>query len=293
MFVKSGSAEKVRKINRVRMPRSDPQRSGNRLLSRSLCNQKLEGKSEVRIGLHMTARRRNAKSGHVVGEQLGLYRSLDDRSAAPEPVGGFSQQRKSAEEIEKQNQAAAAQSLFVIKKHDATRLHYDLRLEWNRVMVSWAIPEGPSYCPEHKRKAIQVEDHVKEYAGFEGVIPEGRPGAGTVMLWDTGIWQLRSGCVDASAGLRDGYLKFTMHGEKVKGNWTLTRMAGKEGNPRRPLWLLIKDPDQFARSCNEPSILEEAPNSVVKGRSLEEIAQYWVKGKSKSTSQEELFWKHS
>lgn len=235
----------------------------------------------------MAARRRNTKSGHVVGAQLDLYRSVDDCSVALEPVGS-AEQRKSAEEIEMQNRSAAARLLFVIKKHDATRLHYDLRLEWNWVLMSWAIPDGPSYCTKHKRKAIQVEDHAREHAGFEGIIPEGRPGAGTVMLWDVGTWELQPGCVDADAGLRDGYLKFTMHGEKIKGNWTLVRMAGEESNRRRPLWLLIKDPDQFARSCNEPNILEKAPNSVITGRSLEEISGDWAKGKSKRTSQAEF-----
>jgi len=237
----------------------------------------------------MTARRRNTKSGYLVGAQLELYRPMDDCPVVLELADGFPKQPKAAEEIHIRNCAAAAQLLFVIKKHHATRLHYDLRLEWNRVMVSWAIPEGPSYCPEHMRKAIQVKDHAREYAGFEGIIPQGRPGAGIVMLWDRGTWELQPGCVDVEAGLRDGFLKFTMHGEKIKGDWTLVRMAAAKGNRRSPLWLLIKDPDQFARASDKPSILEEAPNSVIKGRSLEEIDRDWAKGKSKSTSQAELF----
>src|ERR1700761_7915126 len=101
----------------------------------------------------MTARRWNTKSGHAAGAQLDLYRSVGDCPAVPKPIGGSAEQRKSAEEIEIQKRSAAAQSLFVIKKHDATRLHYDLRLEWNWVLKSWAIPDGPSYCTEHKRQA--------------------------------------------------------------------------------------------------------------------------------------------
>jgi bifunctional non-homologous end joining protein LigD len=179
--------------------------------------------------------------------------------------------------------------LYVIKKHRATSLHYDLRLRWNWAMLSWAIPQGLSYCPEHRRKAIQVEDHERKNAGFEGVIPEGRYGAGEVMLWDRGTWAPQPECADVDAGLRDGCLKFTVHGEKIKGNWTLVRIAEADSNAPRPLWLLSKDPDQFARTAHQPSIIDEAPNSVATGRSLQEIARDWVKGKSKSTSQWDLF----
>ena len=183
---------------------------------------------------------------------------------------------------------SVAQSLFVFKKHDATRLHYDFRLAWNGVLKSWAIPDGPSYCPERPREAIQMEDHAREHAAFEGMIPEGRPGAGTVMLWDRGFWEFHPGC-DVDAGLRDGRLEFTLCGEKIKGDWTLVRMPDKGVIHRRPVWLLSKTADQFARPCNEPNILEEEPNSVLTGRSLEEIAQDWLKGKRKNPSQGELF----
>ena len=131
-------------------------------------------------------------------------------------------------------------------------------------------------------------DHAKEHAAFEGMFPEGRPGAGTVMLWDRGTWELQSGCVDVDAALRDGCLKFTLYGEKIKGNWTLLRIADKQVGERL-LWWLIKDTDQFARSLSEPGILDEAPDSVGTGRSLEQIAADWVKGKGKSVSQLELF----
>lgn len=237
----------------------------------------------------MKTKSRNAKSGRTAGAQLELYRSMEDCSGIEELFAGSAKQRKSAEEIAAHNRAVAGQLLFVIKKHDATRLHYDLRLEWNWVLLSWALPEGPSYCPEHKRMAIQVEDHAREYAGFEGIIPEGRPGAGTVMLWDVGTWGPQPGYADVDAALRNGCLKFTMHGEKIKGSWTLARRSGGDGNGQKPIWLLSKDSDQLARTSNEPSILEEAPGSVHAGRTLEDIARYWVKDKSRNELQAELF----
>lgn len=237
----------------------------------------------------MTKKSRNARGGRITGVQLDLYRHADDCSVVPKPFGGSAEQRKSAEEIAIQNRAAAGQLLFAIKKHDATRLHYDLRLEWNWVLLSWAIPEGPSYYPEDKREAIQVEDHSREYAGFEGIIPAGRRGAGIVMLWDVGTWEPQSGHAAVDAALRNGCLKFTMHGQKIKGNWTLVRKTGKDGNGPGSLWLLSKDPDEHARASHEPSILEEAPNSVSTNRTLADIDRDWVKGKSKNGSQAKLF----
>jgi bifunctional non-homologous end joining protein LigD len=121
------------------------------------------------------------------------------------------------------------------------------------------------------------------------MIPEGRPGAGTVMLWDSGTWELQSGGVDAGAALRDGILKFTLHGQKMKGGWTLVRTASRQGDRQYPIWLLSKDDDEFARAFDETDILEEAPDSVLTGRSLEKIAQEWTTGKRKSTSQAGLF----
>lgn len=237
----------------------------------------------------MASKSRKAKRDCATNAQLELYPLVGDRTTAFEPIVNSPIQLKSAEEITAQNRAAAAQSLFVIKKHRATRLHYDLRLRWNWVMLSWAIPEGPSYCPEHQRQAIQVEDHARENVSFEGVFPQGRPGAGEVILWDRGTWELQPGCIGVEKALREGRLKFAMHGEKIKGNWTLIREAGLESNQRAPLWLLIKDRDEFARASCEPSILDEAPNSVITGRSLEETARYWIDGKTKSRLQPDLF----
>jgi bifunctional non-homologous end joining protein LigD len=219
----------------------------------------------------MTAKRTTRKkSVDIIDEQLELYRSMRDFSATPEPAGG--QTAKSVRSAKKVATTTSTPLPFVIQKHAASRLHYDFRLGWNGVLKSWAIPKGPSYCTKDKRLAAQVEDHPMEYGGFEGIIPQGRYGGGTVMLWDTGTWEPHAGFEDVDAGLRSGSLKFTMHGKKMKGNWALIRMGGKAANVKKPNWLLIKEHDSFERPDDEPSITEEAPDSVATGRSMDEIA---------------------
>jgi len=161
---------------------------------------------------------------------------------------------------------------FVIQKHAATRLHYDFRLGWNGVLKSWAVAKGPSYFVGDKRLAVQVEDHPMEYGGFEGIIPKGQYGGGTVMIWDEGTWEPQAGHTDVDAALGTGQLKFIVHGKKMKGKWALIRMGGKAANESKPNWLLIKEHDEFERGSGDPPITEEAANSVVTGRSLEEIA---------------------
>ncbi|MEP6993188.1 MAG: DNA polymerase ligase N-terminal domain-containing protein [Acidobacteriota bacterium] len=155
---------------------------------------------------------------------------------------------------------------FVIQKHRATALHYDFRLEWNGVMLSWAVPKGPSLDPSVKRLAMQVEDHPIEYNSFEGIIPEGEYGGGTVMIWDRGTWTPEGEDVDAA--LKKGELKLALDGEKLQGSWVLvrTRRRGEE----RPAWLLIKHRDSTAGAKD---IAEEEPRSVVSGRLLVEIAR--------------------
>ena len=155
---------------------------------------------------------------------------------------------------------------YVIQKHRATALHYDFRLEWNGVLLSWAIPKGPSLDPTAKRMATHVEDHPLEYAAFEGIIAAGEYGGGTVMVWDRGTWAPESPDVDAA--LEKGVLKFTLLGEKLKGSWVLVRTKGW-GLPKRPAWLLIKHRDDFV---SDEDIAETRPRSVVSNRLLTEIA---------------------
>jgi bifunctional non-homologous end joining protein LigD len=155
---------------------------------------------------------------------------------------------------------------YVIQKHRATALHYDFRLEWNGVLLSWAVPKGPSLDPSVKRFATHVEDHPIEYARFEGIIPEGQYGGGTVMIWDDGTWSPQSPDVDAA--LQKGDLKFTLLGEKLKGSWVLVRTKGWGGSSK-PTWLLIKHRDDFA---SDEDITETRPRSVVSNRLLTEIA---------------------
>jgi bifunctional non-homologous end joining protein LigD len=157
---------------------------------------------------------------------------------------------------------------FVIQKHAARRLHYDLRLELDGVMKSWAVTRGPSMVPGEKRLAVQVEDHPIDYNKFEGTIPQGEYGGGTVMIWDRGAWTPEG---DAHRGLQKGHLSFSLDGEKLHGSWHLVRMHRRPGE-KRDNWLLIKQHDQYERSARDKDILEEMPLSVASGRSMDEIA---------------------
>ena len=132
----------------------------------------------------------------------------------------------------------------MIQKHRASQLHYDFRLEWNGVLLSWAVPKGPSLDPATKRLAMQVEDHPVDYADFEGVIPAGEYGGGTVMVWDQGTWEPEQ--TDVDAALAKGDLKFTLHGKKLKGSWVLVRTRGFGSSSGKSSWLLIKHRDQYA-----------------------------------------------
>jgi bifunctional non-homologous end joining protein LigD len=148
---------------------------------------------------------------------------------------------------------------FVVQKHAARRLHYDFRLEWEGVLRSWAVPKGPSLDPSVKRMAVQVEDHPVSYGSFEGVIPAGEYGAGTVIVWDRGRWEPIG---DAARGFREGKIKFLLEGEKLRGGFTLVRMKGRE-DERQPSWLLIKEKDEFARPTAEFDVVEEQGDSVI------------------------------
>ena len=188
---------------------------------------------------------------------LEKYRAKRNFKQTPEPRGKST--RKRIQDL-----------TYVIQKHAASQLHYDFRLELNGVLLSWAVPKGPSLDPADKRLAMHVEDHPIEYGGFEGVIPEHQYGAGTVMLWDSGTWSPK---VDPVAGYAKGHLKFELHGDKLRGGWTLVRTAGSKygGKTGKRAWLLIKERDAFARPGDAP-IVDKAPDSVASGRSLEQIA---------------------
>jgi bifunctional non-homologous end joining protein LigD len=156
---------------------------------------------------------------------------------------------------------------YLIQKHAARRLHYDLRLEMDGVLKSWAVTRGPSLVPGEKRLAVHVEDHPLEYGDFEGTIPKGEYGGGTVILWDRGRW---SPIGDIKKGYAKGHLDFELHGEKLKGRWHLVRMA-KRPRDKKENWLLIKGDDEFARTEDAPDILEERPESVKTGRVVEDV----------------------
>ncbi len=217
-----------------------------------------------KISANSTAKKAPTKktsASDSVDQQLARYRSMRDFHITAEPAGGA-----------KGKPHLTGALPFVIQKHAASHLHYDFRLGWNGVLKSWAVAKGPSYYPGDRRLAVQVEDHPMEYGGFEGIIPKGQYGGGTVMVWDQGTWTPQPGYENVDAGLRDGSLKFVMHGTKMKGKWTLVRMGGKAANESKPNWLLIKEHDDFERPETGPAITEEEPNSVVTGRSLDQIA---------------------
>jgi bifunctional non-homologous end joining protein LigD len=203
-----------------------------------------------------------ASAADAVDKQLARYRSMRDFNVTAEPSGTSGKDQGKGEGLP-----------FCVQKHAASHLHYDFRLGWNGVLKSWAVAKGPSYVTADKRLAVQVEDHPMEYGGFEGIIPAGQYGGGTVMVWDQGTWEPQTGYTDVDAGLRDGSLKFILHGTKLKGKWALIRMGGKWAKEKKPNWLLIKEHDNFERRADETSVTEAEPNSAVTGRTMEEIAR--------------------
>jgi len=210
-----------------------------------------------------------SQASDAVDQQLARYHSMRDFNVTSEPKGSDLKSEKSSSS---NNPRVKTGLPFVIQKHAASHLHYDFRLGWNGVLKSWACAKGPSYYTGDRRLAVQVEDHPIDYGGFEGIIPQGQYGGGTVMIWDQGTWEPQPGHTDVDAGLRAGSLKFTLHGSKMKGNWTLVRMGGKAASEKKPNWLLIKEHDPFERTEKDKPITEEAPDSVVTKRSLEQIA---------------------
>ena len=207
----------------------------------------------------MATRRRTGKGTGTEVKPLAEYKRKRDFSKTAEPAG----------------KAAGSRSKralrFVIQKHAASRLHFDFRLELDGVMKSWAVPKGPSLDPSVKRLAVEVEDHPVDYNAFEGTIPEGEYGGGTVMIWDQGTYEYggdsTSGVAGLRRGLEKGTLEFTLAGKRLKGTWVLirTRRAGKAQQ-----WLLIKQRDRYASSTVDPTT--KYLKSAATGRTMEEIA---------------------
>jgi bifunctional non-homologous end joining protein LigD len=187
--------------------------------------------------------------------ELNTYRKKRDFEKTPEPSG-------------EAKVVPSKRRRFVIQKHAATRLHYDLRLEFDGVFKSWAVTRGPSLDPHDKRLAVEVEDHPLDYGDFEGTIPKDQYGGGTVQLWDRGYWESD----DPERGFKKGDLKFTLDGDKLHGSWVLVRMRHDRTGGKRTNWLLIKHRDDFAKEGEANDVLDE-DQSVASGRSMEQIAQ--------------------
>jgi bifunctional non-homologous end joining protein LigD len=189
--------------------------------------------------------------------KLKEYRKKRNFGSTPESRGAGDVQEKGNDSL-----------IYVVQKHIASHLHYDFRLEWRGVLLSWAVPKGPSLDPAVKRLAMQTEDHPIEYSEFEGVIPAGEYGAGIVMLWDQGAWQPETADVDKS--LQNGEIKFALQGKKLKGLWVLIRTRGFGKNPTRSAWLLIKHRDHYASTDD---VTQKEPRSITSQRLLTDIAK--------------------
>ena len=190
--------------------------------------------------------------------KLKLYRDRRDFRRSPEPSG-------------KVGRRVSSRPIFVVQKHDASQLHYDFRLEIDGVLKSWAVPKGPSLDSRERRLAVATEDHPLAYADFEGVIPQGQYGGGTVLVWDAGTYKNRSEddrgrSLSPEQALETGKLRFELWCKKLRGNWVLVRMKKGRGKDN---WLLIKEKDEYADARRKP--LKTQLRSVLSGRGLEEI----------------------
>lgn len=192
---------------------------------------------------------------------LKKYRQKRNFRKTPEPKG------------KKHKLSKKRPLIYVIQKHAASHLHYDFRLQLNGVLLSWAVPKGPSLNPADKRLAVHVEDHPLEYADFEGIIPEGEYGGGTVMVWDLGTWQPLT---EPEEAYKKGKLTFNLQGKKLQGGWALVEMHGAAGNHGKN-WLLLKHQDAAAKKRFD--ITKKEPDSALTGRTMEEITE--AKGKQK------------
>jgi bifunctional non-homologous end joining protein LigD len=226
-----------------------------RAVARKRAPAKAAAKRAGRKATRKTARKTTTRAA-ATPDSLDVYNAKRDFSKTAEPAG--------------RKEKTASKLRFVVQKHAASHLHFDFRLELDGAMKSWAVPKGPSYDPTVKRLAMEVEDHPIEYNKFEGTIPQGEYGGGTVMIWDRGTYEAADG--GGVASLRDGYrrgdLKFIMHGERMQGSWVLVRT--RRGDRGRSQWLLIKHRDHLAMGGAD--IVAAVQTSVVTGRTMEEIA---------------------
>ena len=194
----------------------------------------------------------------TIDKKLKVYRTRRDLERSPEPYGG---KRKHAKKLK-----------FVVQKHDASHLHYDFRLEIDGVLVSWAVPKGPSMDPKVKRLAMQTDDHPMEYGKFEGIIPEGSYGAGTVIVWDTGtfenIREKNEKLVPLDSCLKQGHIDVWLLGKKLKGGFSLIRFGGIDNKKQ---WLLVKKNDEYAKSGHAWKRTSE--KSVLSGKTLRQMEQ--------------------
>jgi|SRR5579872_667771 len=212
-------------------------------------------------------------------DSLKEYRKKRDFKESPEPYSAkasFDKLRMSGGKPKK----TKGKNIFVIQKHDASHLHYDLRLEMNGALKSWAIPKGPSTDPQDKRLAIETEDHPMEYATFEGVIPEGHYGAGPVIVWDNGtfdnIKEKDGKIIPLNQCYKNGQIEVNLHGKKLQGGYALVRTASNNEDKKK--WLFIKMKDEFADARRNPVASE--PESVISGKTIEK-KKLSLKGKPK------------
>ncbi len=185
-------------------------------------------------------------------DPLKKYKEKRDFKRTPEPVSGEKSSSKNPK--------------FVVQKHDASKLHYDFRLEVGDVLKSWAIPKGPSTDPSQKRLAVPTEDHPLDYINFEGIIPEGNYGAGTVIVWDNGTYRNLKGDLSMEEAVEEGHVDIWLEGKKLKGGYALI----KTGRGKRKFWLLLKKKDEMAHPGED--ILVDMHESTISGRTIEEVA---------------------
>jgi bifunctional non-homologous end joining protein LigD len=196
----------------------------------------------------------------MAADRLDTYRAKRDFTQTSEPAGN-------ANKSSRKSKGHA----YLIQKHEARNLHFDFRLEMDGVLKSWAIPRGPSMDPGDKRLAVRTEDHPIEYGTFEGTIPKGQYGGGTVMLWDEGSWEPIE---DPREGFKEGKLKFMVHGKRLQGGFALVRLRSDTGRKQgKENWLLIKEKDEFARPGEGGDLIDSQLTSVRTEREMEEISQ--------------------